>query len=266
MTATATAMVSTASPGAHGIVKVNPIAKLAVALILGITLVLSLDWVSATVALGFEAVLLPFAGISWRTFWLRTAPVWIAAPLVMLTISLYGKVGGHTFFAWALITISSSSLTLAVATGLRILAIGLPAVVLFVTVDPTDLADGLAQVVHLPARFVLGSLAALRLVSLFRDDWASLSLARRARGVADSGRLRRFAGQLFALLVLSVRRGSKLATAMEARAFGADGRRSWARESRLGWREWLLVAIGIVISSAAVITSVATGHWNFIGS
>ncbi len=36
---------------------------------------------------------------------------------------------------------------------------GCPRVVLFVTIDPTDLADGLAQTLHLPARFVLGALA-----------------------------------------------------------------------------------------------------------
>ncbi|MDQ1573722.1 MAG: energy-coupling factor transport system permease protein, partial [Actinomycetota bacterium] len=149
---------------------------------------------------------------------------------------------------------------------LRILAIGLPAVVLVITIDPTDLADGLAQLVRLPARFVLGSLAALRLVGLFIDDWRSLELARRARGVADRGRLRRFAGQVFALLVLSIRRGSKLATAMEARGFGASGQRTWAREASFGSREWVLVALGVAIAAAAISASVLTGHWNFIGS
>ena len=135
---------------------------------------------------------------------------------------------------------------------------------LFVTVDPTDLADGLAQVVRLPSRFVLGALGGLRLVGLFAEDWKSLELARRARGIADSGRLRRFAGQAFALLVLSIRRGSKLATAMEARGFGSSIPRSWARESRFGRQEWMLVAVSSAIALAAVGTSVLTGHWNFL--
>jgi len=100
---------------------------------------------------------------------------------------------------------------------------------------------------------------------LFMDDWRSLERARRARGVADRGKLRRFASQAFALLVLSIRRGSKLATAMEARAFGADIPRTWARESRFGLAEWLLVLIGVGIAATAVTVSVATGHWNFIG-
>jgi energy-coupling factor transport system permease protein len=250
----------------RGIQKVNPVARLAAALVLGIVLVLTLDWVSATVALVLELCLFVAARVPWRALWLRALPVWIAAPVIAITVALYGKAGGHSYFEWFLVHVTSESLTLAVASGLRILAIALPAVVLFATVDPTDLADGLAQLVHLPARFVIGSLAAVRLVGLFVEDWRSLELARRARGIADRGRLRRLAGQTFALLVLSIRRGSKLATAMEARGFGASSHRTWARESRFGWREWLVVGLGVVVAGSATVASVLTGHWNFIGA
>jgi energy-coupling factor transport system permease protein len=162
------------------------------------------------------------------------------------------------------VNVTQGSVQLAIAVFLRVLAIGLPAAVLFVTVDPTDLADGLAQVVRLPARFVLGGLAGLRLVGLFLQDWKSLALARRARGVADRGRIRRFGGQVFALLVLSIRRGSKLATAMEARGFGSATARSWARESRLGRRDAALILIGVAIAASAITVSVATGNWRFV--
>jgi energy-coupling factor transport system permease protein len=250
----------------RGIQRINPVAKLAAAFLLAITLVLTLDWVSASVALALESILFARAGVSWRQFWLRTLPAWIAAPVVSVTITLYGRESGRSYFHWLLIDVTDGSIGLGIATGLRVLAIGLPAIVLFVTIDPTDLADGLAQVWHLPARFVLGSLAALRLLGLFMDDWRSLERARRARGIADRGRIRRFGSQAFSLLVLSIRRGSKLATAMEARAFGADIRRTWARESRFGAAEWFLVALGAAICAIAVTVSAVTGHWNFIGA
>ena len=243
---------------------VNPVAKLATALILSVALVLSIDWVSATVALVLEIPLFLWAGLSLRTFLLRTLPVWIAAPGAAVTIALYGQASGETHFTFLLITVSDGSLALALATFLRILAIGLPAVVLFVTVDPTDLADGLGQIVRLPSRFVLGALAGIRLVGLFVQDWRSLELARRARGIADTGRVRRFLGQAFALLVLSIRRGSKLATAMEARGFGASNERTWARPSTLGVREFLLMLAGVAIAATAITVSVMTGNWNFI--
>jgi energy-coupling factor transport system permease protein len=111
---------------------------------------------------------------------------------------------------------------------------------------------------------VLGGLAGLRLVGLFIDDWHALQLARRARGIGDGGAIRRVGSQAFALLVLSIRRGSKLATAMEARGFGAPITRTWARPSTFGGREYALVGIGLLIALLAVSVSVATGSWNFV--
>jgi energy-coupling factor transport system permease protein len=246
------------------VARINPVAKLAASGLIAVPLVLTLDWLSAAVALALEFVLFLFAGLGWREFWVRTSPVWLAAPLTALTIALYGETSGHVYAEWLVIRVSDGSIELAVATFFRVLAVALPSVVLFVTVDPTDLADGLAQIVRLPARFVLGALAGLRMVGLFLDDWRALELARRARGVADRGRIRRFAGMAFALLVLSIRRGSKLATAMEARGFGAPVRRTWARRSTFGAGEWMLMAIGAAISAAAVTAAVLAGTWNFI--
>ena len=260
----ATADILTPTAGAGAIYRINPVAKLAATAVIGIALVLSIDWVSASVALTGEAVLFLFAGLGPRRFVRRTLPVVIAAVFAAATILLYGRASGASHWRFLLVNVTDGSIELSIATLLRVLAIGLPAVVLFVTVDPTDLADGLAQVLRLPSRFVLGALGGLRLVGLFAEDWKSLELARRARGIADSGRLRRFAGQAFALLVLSIRRGSKLATAMEASGFGSSIPRSWARESRFGGKEWMLVALSFALALAAVGTSMLTGHWNFL--
>ena len=251
-------------PARGPIAAANPVTKLAASAVLAVALVLSLDIVSASVALALELVALPFLGVAWHTLWRRTAVVWLAAPLTGLTILLYGQASGTVYVDWLLVRISDGSIELAIATVLRVLAIGLPAVVLFVTVDPTDLADGLAQLLRLPARFVLGALAGMRLLGLLTDDWRALALARRARGVADTGRVRRVLGMAFALFVLSIRRGSTLATAMEARGFGGRGERTWARKSRFGWREWMLLAAGAAISTAAVAVAVVAGSWNFI--
>lgn len=257
--------VSARSAGAASRVeRMNPVAKLAASAVLAIALVLTLDPVSGAVALALELALFPFTGIGWRRFWARTWPVWIAAPLTAVTIALYGQESGRIYVEWLLVRVSDGSLELAVATFLRVLAIALPSVVLFASVDPTDLADGLGQILRLPARFVLGALAGLRMVGLFLDDWRALELARRARGVADRGRIRRFFGMAFALLVLSIRRGAKLATAMEARGFGAPGPRTWARPSRFGGDGWALVAVAVLVAGAAVAASVVTGAWNFI--
>jgi energy-coupling factor transport system permease protein len=253
------------APSRAGVAALHPGAKLAASLLIAVTLALSVDAASALTALALELFLLPFAGLRWGAFWRRTAPVWIAAPLAGLTVALYGRASGHVYLDWFVVHVTDGSLRLAAITAVRVLAIALPAVVLFATVDATELADGLAQLLHLPARFVLGALAALRLVGLMRDDWSALELARRARGVADRGRVRRLAGLAFALFVLSIRRGSALATAMEARGFGGNEPRTWARPSRFGGREVLLIAVGAALAAAAVVVAVATGQWVFIG-
>ena len=242
----------------------NPVAKLAAALLIALPLVLTIDWVSAAVSLALSSILLVFSGVRWREFWVRTLPIWVAAPLTAVTIALYGSPAGTVYAEWFVVRISDGSLDLALATLFRVLAIALPGVVLFITVDPTDLADGLAQIVRLPARFVLGALAGMRLLGLLADDWRALTLARRARGVADEGRVRRLLGMVFALFVLAIRRGTKLATAMEARGFGADGPRTFARESRWGAADTGLVIAGAAISAIAITTAVATGSWRFV--
>lgn len=243
---------------------VNPVAKLAAALLIALPLVVTIDWVSAATALALEVPLFLISGLRARTFWARTLPVWIAAPLTAVTIALYGESSGATHVEWMLVHVTDGSLQLAIATFFRILAIALPGIVLFAGVDPTDLADGLAQRAKLPARFVLGALGAMRLIGLLVSDWRELEAARRARGVADSGRIRRGVGMAFALIVLAIRRGSHLATAMEARAFGSDQPRTWARASPWGAREWALTAGGLAISATALVVTTATGHLNVI--
>lgn len=246
------------------VARINPVAKLIAALVVSITLLLSVDIVSASVALVLTLALVAFAGLSARSFWIRTSPVWFAAPFAAITTILYGEDSGEQLLGLGIATVSEGSLLLGVAIMLRVLAIGIPGIVLMATTDPTELADGLSQVLKLPSRFVLGGLAGMRMIGLFIDDWRAMGQARRARGVADTGAIRRFASQAFALLVLAIRRGSKLATAMEAKGFGANTPRTWARESTFRGPEVVLVGIGVLIAAAAVTGAVLAGTWSFV--
>jgi energy-coupling factor transport system permease protein len=246
--------------------RINPVAKLAAALVIAVGLVLSVDWVSALTALVLEVILVLALRAPLRSLLTRGAVLVLVAGITAVTILLYGEPSGVVHWHFLLITVSDGSITLAIATFLRVLAIAVPSVFLFIDTEPTELADGLGQVLRLPARFVLGALAGVRLIGLLGQDWRYLGYARRARGVADQARIRRAAGQAFALLVSAVRRGSMLATAMEARGFGAYPTRTWARPSPFGWRETALICTAFVIVAVAISVSVGSGHWNFIGS
>jgi len=245
---------------------VNPVAKMAATVPLSLALLLTLDPVSAGVAILCEVVLFTAVGLGSLLWSARTLPVWIAAPLTGISMVLYGAPSGAVYVDAGLIHVTEGSVAIGLATMARVIAIALPAVVLFLTIDPTDLADGLAQTLRLPARFVLGGLAALRLAGTSIDDWRTISLARRARGVADRAWLRRGLGQAFALLVLAVRRASTLATAMEARGFGAPGVRTWARQAHFGRAEWGVIAGGCLVAAISVTAAVAAGSWNLVWS
>jgi energy-coupling factor transport system permease protein len=243
-------------------VNVDPVAKLAAAAIIAVCLLVTLDPVSAGVALALELALIPLLRIPPRRFWMRTLPIWIAAPLAGLTIALYGRTSGQVFAEFLLARVSEGSLMLALATMLRVLAIGVPSLALFITIDSTRFADSLAQTLHLPSRFVLGALAGTRLIGLAAEDRRTVVLARRARGVGDRDWLRRVAGVAFALLVSALRRGSALAIAMEARGFGSGIPRTWARPARFGWDGVALCLIAAAIGAVAIAASVVTGSWS----
>jgi energy-coupling factor transport system permease protein len=247
---------------------ISPLAKLCAAGILGIVLLLSLDPVSAIVALFFELALLPWAGVPARRLFRILTPLLIAAPFAGLATLLYGRGDGEVLIVLGPWEITSGEASLALAITLRVLAVALPAVVLFAATDPTDLADGLAQIWKLPARFVIGALAAIRMLGLMRQDWQMLRLARRARGVADGGgpiaALSRLGNEAMALLTIAVRRGSLLATAMEARAFDAPETRTWAREATFTARDGLFIGAAALIAAIAVMMAVMTGAWNFV--
>jgi energy-coupling factor transport system permease protein len=242
--------------------RVNPVTRLAAAMVLTTPLLLTVDWVSAAIALGIQLVLFALAGVTPAVLVRRTWPILIAAPVAGLSMLLYGEPSGTVYWELWLARITDGSIQLAIAVTVRVLAIGLPAALLFMRVDPTDLADGLAQIARLPARFVLGALAATRLVGLFVEDWRAMSLARRARGIGDHGAIRRAATMAFALLVLAIRRGSKLATAMEARGFGADTARTWARRSRVGAPDAVLLVLAAAIAVVAIAGSIWAGTFH----
>jgi energy-coupling factor transport system permease protein len=99
-------------------------------------------------------------------------------------------------------------------------------------------------------------------------EWQTISLARRARGVA-AGRnpfvaAQLYFGKLLTLLVGAIRRATRLATAMEARGFGSADCRSVARPRRMEGRDWWLLAAAAALGLGAVAISVALGTWRFL--
>lgn len=245
---------------------VNPVTKILLAVLLSVPLFASVDMVSALVAIAAQLLCLPLTGLGIASLLRRLAPIVVFAPIAGLSVLLYAKPGGAVHATFGFIVISDASIALALAVTVRVIALALPTILLFGRTDPTHLADALAQVAKLPSRFVLGILAGTRMLGLFLDDWRTMALARRARGVGDRGIVRRFLSMAFVLLVFAVRRGTKLAMAMEARGFGSGIPRTWSRPSRLHGRDAVAIAGGVVIMAVAIGAAVVTGAFRLVWS
>ena len=245
--------------------RTNPVARVLALLVATTPLLITIDPVSAGVALALELALVPLSGVSARSFFLKATPLLLAAPLGALSMLLYASPGGHVYWSFGPAAISDHSMWLASGIGLRMCALVVPAIALLDCIDPTDMGDGLAQILHLPARPVLAALAGARMTSLMAADWKALERARRARGVGDASRIRSFLRGSFSLLVFALRRSGKLATTMEARGFGASGARTWARPSRLRAADAALMAVAIAVPTIALALSVWAGTFALVG-
>ena len=252
--------------GVRGLLaRTNPVARVLALLVATTPLLITIDPVSAGVALALELALMPLSGVSARSFFLKATPLLVAAPLGALSMLLYAAPGGRVYWSFGPAAISDHSMWLALGIALRMCALVIPAIALLDRIDPTDMGDGLAQILHLPARPVLAALAGARMTSLMAADWKALERARRARGVGDASRIRSFLRGSFSLLVFALRRSGKLATTMEARGFGASRARTWARPSRLRAADAALMAVAIAVPTIALTVSVWAGTFALVG-
>ncbi|MET7420560.1 energy-coupling factor transporter transmembrane component T [Dactylosporangium sp. NPDC005555] len=228
-------------------------AKLLAAALLTAAVLSTVDPFVTAVAIGVELALLPLTGLGARGLWRRGWPLLLSATFVLVFTVLLGSKEGPVAATIGGVEVHEPALGYA----LRLIAIGLPGFVVFATIDPTDLADSLIAHLKVPPRFAIGALAAFRLVPLLTDEYRLIRLARRARGI-DAGwnpvaHVRLAASATFGLLVGAIRRGIRLATAMEARGFDRGQPRTSARETRFGWPDASVVLVGAALAGALIL-------------
>ena len=153
--------------------RVNPVALLTALAVVTLVLLTTLDPVTPAGVLAAELCLLPAAGLtSPRLLWSRTWPLLLGATSVGLVNVLLS---------------ADPSLRGGAALALRVVALGLPGVLLVASTDPVRLADALTIHWRVSPRFAYGALAALRLVPLLVAEFEAARLARRTRGVESGG-------------------------------------------------------------------------------
>jgi energy-coupling factor transport system permease protein len=241
----------------------NPVAKLGAALLFSLPLLATVDPLTPAIGLAVELAVLPLFGVRYGTLARRAWPLAFPAVGIVLTMVMFAaERGGATLVTLGPFVVTTGVLVGALGLVLRVFAVALPGLIVFATTDPTDLADALVQNVRASPRFAIGALAAFRLIPLLAQEWQMLGLARRARGI-DAGRnpvakARLFASTAFALLVGALRRGTRLAVAMDARGFDSGTPRTIARRQHFRRADTALLLSAALLSATALALSIAT--------
>ena len=220
------------------VLRVNPLVLIAVGVCSLLGSFAIRDLRVALIAVGVYAVAAILLLPSWRF------------PLLCLGFTTYAAVS-IVYSTWRL---GGHDEREALTAGLRIVVLAWPGSVAVGFLDPSRLADYLAQTLHLPARFVAAFSAALQRFVSLGSAWQQLDRARRIRGFGPSRNpiaTGRYAANMsFGLLVNALRGASQSSIAMDARGFADAHHRSWAEPAP--WTRLDLIGLAVAIALGAV--------------
>ena len=138
----------------------------------------------------------------------------------------------------------SFDLETALSAVLRLLAISMIFFLYFQTTAPEALSNALIKI-GIPHSFAFVLSASMQFVQVLIRKAANIRDAQRARGIpleGPLGTIRHLPALAGPLLIQAFKFADELAEAMEARGFGAPGRR-FRKEPRFRWVDWLVMVV-----------------------
>lgn len=205
----------------------DPRSKLIMAFVATVLLMIFNDWDFLAVSLGILVILVLFFhfGRPWLHF------------LKNLGFAVL------TFFVIAWLAFD---LRTGVVSGLRLLNMGTVFFLFFQTTPPDMLSNGLLKMgLPYPFTFVLSS--SMQFIPVLARRARNIRDAQRARGIPlerGFGTIRCLPAFAGPLLIQAFKFADELAEAMEARGFGAPGRR-FRHEPRFRWMDWMVSAASL---------------------
>ncbi|GEK28056.1 energy-coupling factor transporter transmembrane component T family protein [Furfurilactobacillus siliginis] len=223
-------------PGQSILHRLDSRAKLLLSLYLIVIVFLTSNWLTYVFMFILVGGLIAMTGLKVGYFIRGIGPlIWLIVFTAVL--QLLFTPGGHVYWHWGVLMLTSTGIATAVSVFLRFLLIITMATILTLTTAPLAIADGVEamlkplRIVHFPvAQTALMLSVALRFVPTLLDEATTIMNAQRARGVEFNNgglikRLRAIVPLLIPLFVGAISRADELATAMEARGYqGGDGR------------------------------------------
>lgn len=245
----------------------NPTVKLALLLAISVVAVFLLDPVTPAVL-----YLLALVGVAAtvrapaRTLALAHVPFVLFALGVLIVNTLARP--GEVLWQGGPLRVTVEGLEIGGALAARTLLIGILAIGFLLSTDGVALMTSLHQNARLGPRITYAVLAGYRMLHEMPREWATIRAAHTVRAplrpdatdgaVAPRGP-HHLAGVIFTLLVVSVRKGERMAQALESRGLGLTPRTTW-RPVRVTAADWLMFAGVSAVVALVVSASAWLGH------
>ncbi|MGH8968850.1 MAG: energy-coupling factor transporter transmembrane component T family protein [Actinomycetes bacterium] len=240
----------------------NPSVKLALVTAVSMVAVFVLD--PATPAVLYLLALVGVAGSTRapaRTLVLAHAP-FVAFAVGLLVVNALSRPGAELWDAGP-VRITEEGLSVGAALAARTLLIGVLAIGFMLSTDGVALMTSLHQNLRLGPRVTYAILAGYRMLQEMPREWRSIRHAHSVRqDEVDATRVprgpRHLAAVVFTLLVVSIRRGERMAQALESRGLGLRPRSTW-RPVPVTAADAVLVVVVLGTVALVLVTSAWLG-------
>lgn len=240
----------------------NPTVKLALLTAVSLVAMFLLDPVTPSILYVFGLVGVAMSvRVPARTLLLAHLP-FLAFGLGVFVVNALSRPGTILWQA-GLFRITGEGLSIGAALAARTLLIGVLAVGFLLSTDGVALMTSLHHNAHLGARVTYAILAGYRMLQEMPREFVTIRHAHTVRAdLRGSTRPprgpRHLAGVIFTLLVVSIRKGERMAQALESRGLGLEPRTTW-RPVRITAADWWFAAGVLTVVAAVVIGSAALG-------
>jgi energy-coupling factor transport system permease protein len=241
----------------------NPTVKLGLLFLVSLVLLFVFDPITPAVLylLGLAAVIV-FTRMAWRALLLAHVP-FLGFALGLLIVNALSRPGGILWESFPL-RVTVEGLVIGASLGLRSLAIGVLSIAFLASTDAVSLMTSLNQHARLSPRLTYAVLAGYRMLQEMPREWRTIRQAHEVRApLRADGSPARGPRQLlpaaFTLLVVSLRKGERMAAALESRGLGLSPRTTW-RPVPLVVADWAMAAGVLVVLALLLGAGVVLGY------
>lgn len=251
-------------PGSSFIHRLDPRTKLVLSFMYIIMVFFANSWITYGLSFVIAIASIAMSAIPLKYFWDGVKPlIWII--MFTVVIQIFFGIGGHVYWHWGILSITSNGILNAVYLAVRFILIILVSTVFTLSTSPLEISGAIESLlmplkkVHFPVyELALMLSIALRFVPTLIDETEKIMDAQRARGANFSSgslwkRLQKLVAILIPLFENAFSRAEELATAMEARGYqGGEGRTKY-RELTYSRNDWIAASLMLLFSIVLLI-------------